>query len=328
MNFMEILNDLIDKSDDEVLSYFKQKNEELSFIDEFFRNFLVFLGEQKEAMREYNPQVVERIDKIIEILMIFAGARLRSSDIDALLFQESQKSFNAEDKRAEMIRKLETRSFEAIELKNQALAAKDPMLMEKAETIHLENIKQWEEMNLSNPEFLIKDIYQLALIYKHQQRFRESEDLLNRVIGHSAGMGNDEQVFQHKIELGKMYFQAKEPAKASQVLEECREYFEAPGKEVDEYALYFIYTTLAMTKFIFNERGDERPMREGLTYLVKASLFELVETHERYIRSVVSGLEFYKEYTNYNEVLENVLTGMEVTGAQLSLRLNGYELYT
>jgi len=326
MDFMEILNHLIDKSDDEVLRYFQEKDKELSFIDEFFRDYLVFLAGQKEAMAEYNPQAVERIDKIIEILMLFAGGRLRSSDIEGVLGIPGA-SFNSEDEQLKLITGLEARSFEAIELKNRAIAAKDPIMMEKAESIHLENIKQWEELNLSNPNGLLKDIYQLALIYKHQARFRESEDLLNRVIGHFAAMGNEEEVFQHKIELGSMHLQAQEPAKASMVLEECREYFETPGKEVDEYALYFIYTDLAKVTWIFNEEGYEQKIMKGLTYLVKASFFEPVERNDLYVRRIVSGLELYKEYDNYNEILEKVLAQMKVTPSQFSMRLNNYKVF-
>lgn len=326
MDFMEILNHLIDKSDDEILKYFQKKDKELSFIDEFFRNYLVFLAGQKEAMAEYNPQAVERIDKIIEILMLFAGGRLRSSDIEGVLGIPGA-SFNSDDEQVKLISDLETRSFEAIELKNRAIASKDPIMMEKAESIHLENIKQWEELNLSNPNGLLKDLYQLALIYKRQARFKESGDLFNRVIGHYAAMGNDEELFQHKIELGNMYLEAKEPAKASMVLEVCREYFETPGKEVDENALYFIYTGLAKVSWIFNEAGYERQMKEGLTYLVKSSFFELVERNDRYVRRIVSDLELYKEYGNYNEILEKVMAQMKVTPSQLSMRLNNYKVF-
>jgi tetratricopeptide (TPR) repeat protein len=281
---------------------------------------------QKQELAEHNPQAAERIDKIVDILMLFAMGHLRSSDIQALYGVPST-SFTSEDKQQKMIADLEARSYEATELKNQALDAKNPVLLEKAETIYLENIKQWEEMSLSNPIPIIRDLYQLALVYKHQKRFRESGDLLNRVIGHFAAMGNEEEVFQHKIELGKLYFQARETAKAWNVLEECREYFETPGKEVDEYALFFIYTDLAMIRFIFNEAGEERKIVEGLTYLVKASFFEPVERNPRYARSIVSGLEFYKEYGNYNEILEKVLTQMKVTPSQLSARLNNYQVF-
>jgi hypothetical protein len=325
LNFTDVLNQLMGQSDKDVMAYLAELDKKLPLTDNFFRNFLIFMLEQREKLKEFNKEASERVDEIINISMLFTGSRLNANEISVITGIEPGLAFNAEDENAKKIASLENRSFEAINLKNEALATGDSELMSKAESIHLENIKLWEEMNLKNSEYLIKDLYQLALIYKHQDRFEEAEALLKRVVGYFAAMKNTEEVFQHKIELGKLYFKARNPGMAWQVLEECREYFENKD-EMDEYALFFIYKDLAMLKYVFNENGIEQKVAEGLTYLVKASFLEPADRNSNSVRAITSNFDLYKEYSNYYEVLGKVLEKEEKTEDQLSMRLNNYNL--
>lgn len=315
MDYMSILTELMEKSDEEIRSYFEKMDKSGILKNGEFKLLLLFFIDQKDSIFEINKESADKVNNIINILMFFGAGNMTYIEVMSLM--DSSTSNNIKNDNFEIINALEEKTNEAINLKNEGMKTGNIELQIKAKKIHLENIKEWEGLNLSNADGLMRDLYQLAIVSKRLKEFDESEEYLKRYINHYFSSGKESVAYSGKKELGILYLEKEEINYAYETLIECKFFFES--KEImDENELYFIYLNLGKIKLI------ENIIQEGLTYLIRASFLEPTTRGGAYVSQLVFLFGYCKEYLDYNNILKEALKGENKSIDKLSSRLHGY----